>query len=300
MGIAAVIFLGATLGSLMLAHALLAWLSPPARGVSKRIKDEFGRDRPDTTPRSLYKDLDISSLTSAEEYDMLGGVRQALPRPSLQVARKQVESLLREGNIPLRAGQALLLSLAASLALGLAGAWAFHAVGALAGLVLGAALPAVVAQVRRRRRRDKVVAQLPAAFELMARVIRAGQSVPQAFQAVGEAFEEPLAGEFTRCQQQQNLGLPPEVVLQEMARRCLVLELRLFVVAMLVQRQAGGPLAEVLERLAALLRTRLRLRQQVRTLTAEGRLQGVTLAVLPVVVFAAMFFLNRPYAAVLL
>jgi tight adherence protein B len=134
----------------------------------------------------------------------------------------------------------------------------------------------------------------------MARVIRSGQSVPQAFQAVGETLDDPLASEFTRYQHQQNLGLSPEVVFQEMAHRSSILEFRIFVLALLIQRQTGGNLSDVLERLAALVRQRLHLRQQVRTLTAEGRLQGLTLAVLPFIMFAAMFFLNRKYAEVLL
>lgn len=300
MGITALIFLGVAAGCLALAQGLVPRLLGSAGGVSRRIKEEFDREQQDPHPRSLYKDLDVAGLTSAQEYEILGGVKRRLPRPSLQAARRYVERLLEEADIPLRAGHAVLVSLAAGLALGLAGAWALHVTGAVAGLVVGAALPAAFAHLRRKRRRDRLVAQLPAAFELMGRVIRAGQSVPQAFQAVGEAFEDPLAGEFTRCQQQQNLGLPPEVVLQEMARRWPVLELRIFVMAVVIQRQTGGPLSEVLDRLAVLLRGRLRLRQQFRTLTAEGRLQGITLAVLPFVVFAAMYSINRSYAAVLL
>ncbi len=142
--------------------------------------------------------------------------------------------------------------------------------------------------------------QLPNAFALMARVIRAGHSVPQAMQAVAEAFENPLAAEFSRCQQQQSLGIRPEVTFQDMAQRTGILEVRVFVTAMLIQRQAGGNLSEMLDRLSALIRDRLRIRKQVRTLTAEGRLQGLTLFVLPFLVFGALMVINRKYAMVLL
>src|SRR5438270_12886169 len=84
-----------------------------------------------------------------------------------------------------------------------------------------------------------------------------------------------------------------------MAERTGILEVRIFVMAMLIHRQDGGNLSEVLERLASLIRTRLRLRKQIRTLTAEGRLQGWTLLVLPFMVFAAMLVLNRDYAMTL-
>jgi tight adherence protein B len=142
--------------------------------------------------------------------------------------------------------------------------------------------------------------QLPAAFDLMARVLRSGHSVPQAFQAVADTFEPPIAGEFAYCQEQQNLGLLPEVTYRELTRRTGVLELKIFVMAMMIQRQTGGNLSEVLERLAALVRERVRLRNHVRALTAEGRLQAVVLLVLPPIMYLVMRFINRPYADVLL
>ena len=134
----------------------------------------------------------------------------------------------------------------------------------------------------------------------MARAIRAGQSVPQAIQAVGDSFPGPIAAEFMRCQKQLNLGLAPEVAFAELADRTDIVEMRIFVMALLIQRQVGGSLVETMDRLAAMVRTRLSLRNQVRALTAEGRLQGWTLVVLPFVLFAAMWMLNRPYAEILL
>jgi tight adherence protein B len=134
----------------------------------------------------------------------------------------------------------------------------------------------------------------------MARVIRSGQSVPQSLQAVADTFENPIAAEFANCQKRQNLGLRPEVAFHEMAHSSGILELRIFVMALLIQRQTGGNLSEVLERLSTLIRERLRLRKRVRALTAEGRLQGWTLLVLPFVVFGAMMVINPAYAGVLL
>jgi tight adherence protein B len=187
----------------------------------------------------------------------------------------------------------------ASGLLAVVGAWLGY-IGALAGLIAGAAAPWLILFWRAASRQEAFLRQLPNAFELMARVIRAGQSVPQALQAVADAFEDPLAGEFAFCQHQQNFGLRPDVAFREMAQRSGILELRIFVMAMAIQRQCGGNLAEALERLATLLRARFRMRQQIRTLTAEGRLQGLTLVVLPLVVFGVLFFINRRYADLLL
>src|SRR5206468_11206750 len=122
--------------------------------------------------------------------------------------------------------------------------------------------------------------------------LRSGLSMPQAFQGVAEAFPNPIAAEFARCRDEQNLGVFPEVSFRGMAERTGVLEMKIFVMAMLIQRQTGGNLSEVLERLAALIRERIRLRGQISTMTAEGRLQAEVLLVLPSLMYAVMRALN--------
>jgi tight adherence protein B len=194
-----------------------------------------------------------------------------------------------------------LLSIMACIACVLGGVAGWFA-GPLVGLAVGvggALVPLGYVHARRKARQEKFLKQLPTAFELMSRVLRGGHSVPQALQAVVESLDQPVAGEFSRCQKQQNLGLRPELTFQELAQRVGVIEMRIFVMAMLVQRQVGGNLSDVLERLAMLIRSRLRLRDQVRTLTAEGRLQGWTLLVLPFVMFIALLLINRSYAMAL-
>ena len=162
------------------------------------------------------------------------------------------------------------------------------------------ARPRPVGDHRANRRPASHVLVIRASFRNFFSIIRAGQSIPESLRAVADAFPDPIATEFTRCQNQLNLGLSPEVSFREMAQRSGILEMQIFVMALLIQRQAGGSLSEVLTRLAGLIRSRLRLRKQIRTLTAEGRLQGWTLAVLPFVVFAALLVINRPYAITLL
>ena len=153
--------------------------------------------------------------------------------------------------------------------------------------------------MRFKRQRERYLKQLPTAFDLMARVIRTGQSVPQALMAIADSMEAPISEEFARCQKQQNLGMSPEVSYTQMADRADILELHIFVMSMTIQRQSGGNLSEVLERLANLLRDRQRLQSHVKTLTAEGRMQGLTLFCLPFVVFAAIMVVNRSYAMTL-
>src|SRR5262249_13834111 len=208
--------------------------------------------------------------------------------------RGRLRLLLEQANLSITLRQ--LLAIAAGLGLGVAATLLRGPLLGLLGAAFGAAAPLGYVEAKRRARRERLLNQLPGAFDLMARVIRAGQSVPQALQAVADAFADPLAGEFANCQKQQNLGLRPEVTFKEMAQRTGILEVRIFVMALLIQRQTGGNLAEVLERLAGLVRDRQRLRRRVKTLTAEGRRQGATPLGLPFVGFAAMVGSNRTHA----
>jgi tight adherence protein B len=167
---------------------------------------------------------------------------------------------------------------------------------ALAGLIG----PFLWLLARRRARKARMMQQLPRAFELIARVIRAGQSVPQALQAVVDEFDPPLATEFAYCQEQQRLGLLPEISFREMSKRSEVMELKIFVMAMLVQQKTGGNLSDLLDRLAGLVRERVRLQGVIRTLTAEGRLQAQVLIALPPLMFLLLLVMQRSYVAVLL
>ena len=133
------------------------------------------------------------------------------------------------------------------------------------------------------QRSEKLLSQLPDAFDLMWRVIRAGQTMSQALQAVADEFAPPIAGEFAYCYEQQNLGLPPETALRDLGRRTGLLEIKIFVTALLVQQQTGGNLAEMLDKLSGIIRERYQIRGQIKALTAEGRFQGIILLALPAV-----------------
>jgi tight adherence protein B len=172
-------------------------------------------------------------------------------------------------------------------------------VGIVAGLG-GAALPYLYVLLKRKRRLDKMMAQLPDAFDLMARAIRAGQTASQALLAVADEFDAPIAAEFAYCYEQQNFGLPAELALRDMANRTGLLEIKIFVLAFLIQQQTGGNLAELLEKLAGVVRERFRIRGKIRALTAEGKFQAAVLLALPPALFVLFLILNRNYAQVLL
>jgi tight adherence protein B len=297
MELSVVVFAAVTLTLLSGYYLVTGLFARDATVVRRRIDSEFGRaPGDDPGAAQLFKKLDLERAAApAEEPGRPAAV--APPAPTLH---QRLEVLLEQSALKLTVRQLLTITAAFALSLGFAGALFRGLPLGLAGALVGAALPLWYVSQRRNARRDRLLAQLPGAFDLMARVIRAGSSVPQALLAVTEALEDPAAGEFALCQKQQNLGLRAEIAFQQLAQRTGILEMRIFVMAMLIQRQSGGNLSEVLERLARMIRDRQRLRNQVRTLTAEGRLQGLTLMVLPVLLFFVMLFINRQYAEVLL
>ncbi|MEP0845044.1 MAG: type II secretion system F family protein [Phycisphaerae bacterium] len=155
--------------------------------------------------------------------------------------------------------------------------------------------------VRKRKKRIRVmVEQLPDVFELMGQALRAGHSLASAIQLVSQQLPDPIAGEFARVFHEQNLGIKIEEALLNMAERVDQMDVRFFVTAVLIQRQTGGDLAEVLDKIGKVIRDRIQLLGTVRALTAEGRMSGWVLLLLPVLVFFVSMLVNPDYAHVLL
>ena len=169
---------------------------------------------------------------------------------------------------------------------GLLTAW----IGAAVGLVL----PFFVLRKMQSRRKRKFEEQLPDAIDMIVNAMRAGFSFQAALKLVGEEVPTPLGEEFTRVYDEQRLGSDTRVALLAMQDRVGTLDAKMFVTSLLIQRETGGNLSEVLSGLATLVRDRSALRGQVDTLTAEPKFAGRVLALLPVVGFFALLYLNRP------
>ena len=124
---------------------------------------------------------------------------------------------------------------------------------------------------------------MPEAVELISRALRSGHGLASGLQLVAEEMKGPVADEFNRVFEEQNLGIPIELALRNMADRIPVMDVRFFVIAVIIQRSTGGDLAEVLDKIGRLIRQRFELQGLVKSLTAEGRLSGtVLLALTPV------------------
>ena len=148
---------------------------------------------------------------------------------------------------------------------------------------------------KRRVRLKKFASQLSDALELVARALRAGHSLAAGMHVVAEEMPSPIADEFNRVYEEQNLGIPIEDSLKNMCERVPNLDLRFFVTSVMVQRQTGGDLSEILDKIGYVIRERYRILGQVQALTAEGRLSGVILILLPFVLFLMMLYIKPDY-----
>jgi tight adherence protein B len=191
-----------------------------------------------------------------------------------------------------------------SLILGLAGCAVVLAMKSppamipLAAIAAGS-LPMFWLLWRRKRRLKAFSTQLPDALEMLARVLRAGQSLGFGFNAVATEMPAPIGKEFGRIFEEQNLGVAMDDSLRSMCERVPNLDLRFFVTAVILQRQTGGDLSEILDRIGELVRDRFRILGQVQALTGEGRLSGIILMAMPLLLFVVVYNMNPDYVSLL-
>jgi len=178
--------------------------------------------------------------------------------------------------------------------------WISDLLPALIAGVAATVVPVLVLRLKRNRRMNRFDQNLPEALDLMSRSLRAGHSMSAAIEIVAEEGMEPLRSEFVRVHQQQVLGLPNRDALLQLGRRVPSTDLQVVITAMLVQKETGGNLVEILERTAAVLRDRLRIQGDVRIHTAQGRLTGTILCLLPVVMYGLINLANPGYTRVLI
>ncbi|MBN1588988.1 MAG: type II secretion system F family protein [Pirellulales bacterium] len=168
----------------------------------------------------------------------------------------------------------------------------------IVALIMGS-LPLVWLFLRRRRRLRAFAVQLPDALEMLGRSLRAGQSLAAGFNAISEELSSPISDEFGRVFEEQNLGIALEDSLNSLGERIPNLDLQFFCTAVILQRQTGGDLAEILDKIGSLIRERFQIWGQVQALTGEGRLSGAVLLGLPVALFLVVYQMNPDYVSVL-
>lgn len=222
--------------------------------------------------------------------DLLQNVR---PVQRIELALKQAECSWSAGRV-----------LGSSVMLGVMGCGVgyYELPNPLLALLPGAALAALPLLILRWQCSRRVKAfnrQLPEAIDLMARALRAGHSVSAALEIIGDESPEPVSCEFREVYRQQMFGLPTREALLQLGQRVPSSELRFVVTAMLLQKETGGNLVELLERTAAVIRERVRIEGEIRIYTAQGRLTGWILSLLPVAMFFLLSVANHEYSRVL-
>ena len=162
--------------------------------------------------------------------------------------------------------------------------------------LLAGALPLLYVIRKRSTRLKRFEELFPESLEFVARSMRAGHAFSVSLEMIHREFQEPLAGEFRRTFEEHNLGLPLDVALQSLAKRVPSLDVHFFVSAVLLQKRTGGNLAEILDKLAYVIRERFKLRGRIRAISAHGRMTGAALTCIPLGVGIIMFYVNPDYA----
>ncbi len=257
--------------------------------ANKRIRDRLQDvivlgDGDESARAMILRDMELSSIPALN--DLLKNARWA----------QKLDNLLVQGDVSLRLGTFILLS-------GFLGAAGFIITGAvlhrgLIALPVGlftASIPYIYARQKKTRRIHKFEEQFPDALDMLNRALRAGLALNGAIQIVAEESPDPVAKEFRVLFEENRLGLDMKEALKKLAGRVDSTELRLFVTAVILQRETGGNLAEILERAANIIRERFRILGDIRTLTAQARLSGLILTLLPIVMAVAIYFIAPAY-----
>jgi tight adherence protein B len=205
----------------------------------------------------------------------------------------QMRLLLRQADLKWTVGRLTLLCLLTGLGSGYLVDLRTHAVFlSLCVVVAAGACPILYVMQKRKSRFDRIRSLLPDAIDLMVASIRAGHSLNSAMGMVSKESPEPVRGEFRQCFDEQNYGLELRTAMSNLIHRVPIQDIRIISAGVLVQKDAGGNLAEILEKVGYLIREDFRLQRQVGVHTAQGRLTGYVLAALPVFLGFAMYMLN--------
>jgi tight adherence protein B len=160
---------------------------------------------------------------------------------------------------------------------------------------VAAAAPVFYIYRKRKARLHRFEELFPDALEFVSRSMRAGHAFSVSLEMIHREFQEPVAGEFRRTFEEHNLGLPIEIALQKLAKRVPSLDVHFFVSAVLLQKRTGGNLAEILDKLAYVIRERFKLRGRIRAVSAHGKMTATALSCIPIAVSILMFYTNPDY-----
>src|SRR5471030_1818777 len=251
-----------------------------ARRITKRLHLMAGRGDGGADRLSILKQRRYSASPALDHALRRLPQTALIERLLLQAgARWTVAQFLAGSGVPLFADMPVVPSL-----------------GVLAGALL---LPSGLLLRVRGARLHKLEEQLPEAADFLGRALRAGHSFANVLQMVGDELPDPIAAEFKFTYEEINYGVPMNEALHNLAARVPLTDLRYLVIAVLIQRESGGNLAEILDNISRLIRARLKLLGQVRVMSAEGRMSALVLGLMPIVILMVMSVASPKYISVL-
>ncbi len=263
--------------------------SRAARKFSRRIRSLGGGDADNARRLSLLKDRRLADSDRLHEF-----LRKLSIVESLDIHLQQAGSQSNVGR--LLAWTAIAFGTGLFVGIVLFPTW----FTALAVAIVCGLVPLLLVSRQRARRLAQLQAQLPEVADLIARSLRAGHALPSTLQMVAEEMPEPIASEFGMVADEINYGLGLQPAMQRLAERVPIDDLRFLVISVLIQRETGGNLAELMQNMAKLIRERLKLLGQVRALSAEGRLSGWILFLLPIAMGLLLSLSNPVYISKLI
>ena len=256
-----------------------------ARLLKERLANE--RKAPERAPEeelALLRDEQLSDIPAIDN----------LLRRSERVT--DLQRVLAQGGLQMRAGNFLGLSALAGVATTLIGyALSKSLEIAWISLLVGFIIPYSYASFRRNKRFEKFEELFPEAIDTLARAVRAGHAFTTALEMITNEVSEPVAGEFRQLYEEQKFGMPVRDALMNLTDRVPLVDVKFFVTAVMLQRETGGNLAEILDNLSYVIRERFKIQRQVRVYTAQGRLTMALLMGMPPIIVVVMMLLNPSF-----
>lgn len=280
------------LGSGVVLGAYYALTTLPARMEQRRLDQRLGEishtKEDEEKSIDLLKTRDEGPLPAIER--MLGGTTRGT----------QLGRWIEQSGVKISISSLALYALSGGAVCGLVASRLMRMnVGWFIGGAIGFAIPFFVLNFKRKRRLRRFEEEFPEALDLIARALKAGHAFATGLKMVADEMSEPIGPEFRKTFDEQNFGLPLKDALNNLTERIPLLDVRFFATAVLIQRETGGNLSEILENLAHVVRERFKILRQVRVYTAHGRLTGYVLLALPVFLVIALSFINPEHMQLL-
>jgi len=275
-----------TLGTLGVWRMIAVLNNPEKRKLADRLATEVSIDGQGKLPRSVLLQMEQKGLGAfLIQFSLFQWVFKLLVQAWPEMALTRFVSIVVGTSIGI-----------GMLAFAISGQGA----AALVAGAIGAYLPFMVLTSKRNKRQKLLATQLPEALDFLSRIMRAGHSLTTGLQMMGDELPKPLGTEFRKCYDQHSLGSSLEDCLKDMVSRVDSTDFAFFITAVLIQRQTGGDLSEVLTNISDMIRQRVRLQQHVKAKTAEGRFTGYILVAFPAVMFCLVSFANPDWSGKLI